>query len=56
MKHGGCMPSKFLIDYCHKLGEVGDTLEVDKERYQRLIENLIYFGHSKGNIAHTIRI
>ena len=49
-------PIDTLIVQNHKLGEYLDQVPTNKERYQRLVDKLIYLSHTHPNIAYAISI
>ena len=51
-----CKPINTLIVHNHKLGEYLDHVPTNKERYQRLVDKLIYLSHTHPNIAYAISI
>ncbi|XP_016648225.1 PREDICTED: uncharacterized mitochondrial protein AtMg00810-like [Prunus mume] len=40
----------------HKLGLYHDQIHTDRERYQRLVEKLIYLAHTRPDIAYAISV
>ncbi|GAV79869.1 hypothetical protein CFOL_v3_23332, partial [Cephalotus follicularis] len=49
----GCKPTDSPIEVNHHLGSgIGDP--IDKERYQRLVERLIYLSHTRLDIAYAL--
>ena len=51
-----CKPTNTPIGCNHKLGEVEEDIVVDREMYQRLVERLIYFSHTRLNIAYVVSV
>ena len=51
----GCKPVDTPIEVNHNLKEnVGEL--VDTERYQRLVERLIYLSHTRPDIAYALSL
>ncbi|CAL8150681.1 unnamed protein product [Prunus armeniaca] len=40
----------------HKLGLYPDQVHTDKERYQRIVEKLIYLAHTRPDIAYAVSV
>lgn len=47
-------PSNTPIDQGRKGEDIGDSVE--RDRYQQLVGKLIYYSHTKPDIAFTIRV
>ena len=52
----GCKAATTPIEFNHKLGEVPEDKEVDKESYQRLVGKLIYLAHTRLDIAYAMGV
>ena len=50
----GCCPADTSIEFNTKLKNSGDRVPVDKEKYQRLVEKLIYLSHTRPNISYAV--
>jgi hypothetical protein len=49
----GCKPTVSPIDVKAKISvDVGE--QIDRERYQRLVDRLIYLGHTHPDISFTV--
>lgn len=51
-----CKPASTPIDPNHKLGEAEEDVVTDREMYQRLVGRLIYFSHTRPDIAYNVTI
>ena len=51
-----CRPASTSIDPNHKLGEAEEDVVVDRGMYQHLIGRLIYFSHTRPNIAYVVSV
>ena len=51
-----CKPTDTPMVQNHKLGEYLDQIPANKERYQRLVGNLIYLSHTRLDIAYTVSV
>lgn len=51
-----CKPATILIDPNTKLSKAEEDIEVDNERYQRLIGRLIYLSHTWPDIAYAVSV
>jgi hypothetical protein len=49
----GCKALDNPLEVNVKLGESNDSHLVDKGRYQRLVDRLIYSSHTRPNIAYV---
>ena len=49
-----CKPFVTPLDPKHKLGAAIKGDSVDKDKYQRLVERLIYLSHTRSNIAYVV--
>ena len=52
----GCKPTNTPMDYTTKLGMVKGSAPVDKGRYQRLVEKLVYLSHTRLDITFSVNI
>lgn len=52
----GCSPADTPIEFSCKLGNSGDKVLVDKEKYQRLVGKLIYLSRTKLNISYVVSV
>ncbi|PON58693.1 hypothetical protein PanWU01x14_164290 [Parasponia andersonii] len=50
----GCKPADTPIDPIHKIGHKEGKTPVDKGRYQRLVERLIYLSHTHPDISLSV--
>lgn len=50
----GCKLTNTLIEPNQKIQEQGKDVPVDKYRYQRLVSKLIYFAHTRPDIAFSV--
>ena len=44
------------IDSNHRIGRIEEGSSVDKGRYQRLVEKLIYLSHTRPDIAYSVSV
>ena len=44
------------IDLNHKLGEAKGDTTIDREMYQRLVDQLIYISQTRPNIAYIVSV
>jgi hypothetical protein len=51
-----CKPADTPIVPNHKLGEYTDQVPAEKERYQRLVDKLIYLSHTRPDIAYAVSV
>jgi hypothetical protein len=51
----GCRPANTPIDPNHRL-KGGESDQVDREWYQRLMGRLIYFSYTRPNISYAISV
>jgi hypothetical protein len=51
----GCRPASTPIDPNHKLIR-GISDQVDRGRYQRLVDRLLYLAHTRPNIAYAVSV
>ncbi|KAA0066567.1 D-xylose-proton symporter-like 2 isoform X2 [Cucumis melo var. makuwa] len=51
-----CRPAVTPIEFNAKLGNSGDRVPVDKEKYQHLMEKLIYLSHTRPDISYVVSI
>lgn len=42
-----------LIEQNHRLGEALEGTAINRDAYQRLVKKLIYFSHTRSNIAYV---
>jgi hypothetical protein len=52
----GCKATDNPVEVNVKLGEDGENPLVDKGRYQRLVGRLIYFSHTRLDIAYVVSL
>ena len=52
----GCKPTSTPIDQNHQLGTITEGIPVEKGRYQRLVDRLIYLSHTKSDIAFVVNM
>jgi len=52
----GCKVDTTPIEFNHKLEEVPEDKEMDKESYQRLVGKLIYLAHTRLDIAYAVEV
>ena len=51
-----CKPTETPIEVNHGLSIQIDQVPTDKDRYQRLVEKLIYLSHTRPDIAYTVSV
>lgn len=51
-----CRPADTPIIQNHDLGDFTDKIPTNKERYQRLVEKLIYLSHTRPDIAYAVSL
>ena len=52
----GCHLASTPVEFNCKLGNSGDQVPVDKERYRRLAGKLIYLSHTCSNISFVVNV
>ena len=51
-----CKPISTPIDPNHKLGKIEEDTAINREMYQHLVGRLIYFSHTRSDIAHVVNV
>ncbi|KAM1530006.1 hypothetical protein ACFX1Z_019153 [Malus domestica] len=51
-----CKPVDTPIELNYKLGEYPDQIPTNKERYQRIVDKLIYLAHTRPDIAYAVNM
>ena len=52
----GCKPVETPIEQNHRLSEYVEDATVDRESYQKLVGKLIYFSHTRPDIAYAMGV
>ena len=50
----GCLPVGTSIEFSAKLGNSGDRVPIDKEKYQHLVGKLIYLFYTRPDIFYAM--
>ena len=52
----GCRPANTQIEPNAKLRDTGDQVLIDKEKYECLVDKLIYLSHTRPDISYVVSI